>query len=368
MDSCESKKLALIRIWQIFKEYSDFNHPLTQEDIARRLEHDYGIVIERKAISRNISLLKEAGVEIESGRAGSYLSCRDFEDAELRLLIDGVLSSKFITAKHSKSLINRLCTLSNTYFKPSVKHIYSVDNWNKTDNKELFLNIEIIGDAIERNRQIAFNTGRYGMDKKIHKGYRFTGTPCAMLLNDQQYFLLFIWNLNEDDESEKLEYIAITCPMEEIMDVKILEDKIGIDPTRVEAFKNGMDIPKFLNEYSVRKDGIVFDDSSKVERVTFVCPETYIESAIRTFGHDIRILKAAPLECEELEDDVVWSLSLKKDNPVKISVKTTKYGALDFVLEKKYAIVISPPYIKEYVRHEIEHLNTIQQALSKAVE
>ena len=61
MESFEPKKLALIRIWQILKEYSDYDHPLTQDDIARHLENDYGIVIERKAISRNISLLKEAG-------------------------------------------------------------------------------------------------------------------------------------------------------------------------------------------------------------------------------------------------------------------------------------------------------------------
>ena len=80
MESFEPKKLALIRIWQILKEYSDYDHPLTQDDIARHLENDYGIVIERKAISRNISLLKEAGIEIESRRAGSYLEGRDFED------------------------------------------------------------------------------------------------------------------------------------------------------------------------------------------------------------------------------------------------------------------------------------------------
>jgi len=57
MDNLEPKKLALIRIWQIFHKYSDYDHPLTQDDIAEHLESDYGIVIERKAISRNISLL-----------------------------------------------------------------------------------------------------------------------------------------------------------------------------------------------------------------------------------------------------------------------------------------------------------------------
>ena len=81
MGSFEPKKLALIRIWQILKENSDYDHPMTQEDIATKLENEYGIVVERKAISRNISLLKESGVEIESRRAGSYLDRRDFEDS-----------------------------------------------------------------------------------------------------------------------------------------------------------------------------------------------------------------------------------------------------------------------------------------------
>ena len=128
MESFEPKKLALIRIWQILKEYSDTKHPMTQEDIAQHLNDDYGIVIERKAISRNISLLKEAGVEIESSRAGSYIDYREFEDAELHMLIDGVLSSRYITASRSKDLINRICGLSSKYFKSSVKHIHSVND------------------------------------------------------------------------------------------------------------------------------------------------------------------------------------------------------------------------------------------------
>ena len=138
MDSLEPKKLALIRIWQIFHHYSDCNHPLTQDDISRYLEKEYGISIERKAISRNISLLKEAGIEIETQKAGSYLAQRDFEDSELRLLIDGILSSRHITAKHTKDLIERPCSLSNRYFRSHIRNIYSVDEWSKTDNQALF--------------------------------------------------------------------------------------------------------------------------------------------------------------------------------------------------------------------------------------
>ena len=117
MNSLESKKLALLRILEILKKYSDENHPMTHQVIINKLINDYGIVIERKAISRNLSLLKEAGYDIESKGKGCYLENREFEDSELRMLIDGVLSSKYITASHSKNLINRLCNLSNVYFR-----------------------------------------------------------------------------------------------------------------------------------------------------------------------------------------------------------------------------------------------------------
>ena len=186
MDNLEPKKLAIIRILLIFEKYRDCDNPLTQEDIARRLEQEYGINIERKAVSRNISLLKEAGIGIESRRAGSYLDSRRFESAELRMLIDGVLCSKYITAKHSADLIDRLCGLSNQYFRSHVKNIYSVNEWCKTENQALFYNIEIIDDAIELGKQITFDYNKYGLDKKLHKSAFHTASPYQLLLHNQR--------------------------------------------------------------------------------------------------------------------------------------------------------------------------------------
>ena len=157
METSESKKLALLRILQIFQKYSDEKHPLKQEDIAKKLEDEYGILLERKAVSRYISLLKEAGFDIESGRYGSYLAERDFTDAELHVLIDAVLSSKHIAEGYSKDLINKLCSLSNENFRSHVKYILSVNDWDKTENKDVFLNIELVDEAIEQKCQIIFD-------------------------------------------------------------------------------------------------------------------------------------------------------------------------------------------------------------------
>ena len=185
MESLEPKKLALIRILQISQKYCDYDHPLKQEDIVRHLDDDYGIVIERKAISRNISLLREAGFEIESKRSGSYLGERDFTDAELRVLIDGVLSSKYISSKYSKDLIDKLCGLSNKYFRSHVNHIYTVGEWDKTENQALFYNIEIIDEAIEQKRQICFDYNKYGVDKRLHKTWTHNVSPYQLILHNQ---------------------------------------------------------------------------------------------------------------------------------------------------------------------------------------
>ena len=105
MESFEPKKLALIRVLQILERHSDSEHPIKHEKIVELLESEYGLTIERKAIGRNISLLNEAGYDIETTKKGSYLAERTFEDSELKLLIDGVLSSKNIRIKTNEKFI-----------------------------------------------------------------------------------------------------------------------------------------------------------------------------------------------------------------------------------------------------------------------
>ena len=165
--SAEPKKLALLRIWQILQRHSDYDHPMTQEEIIKYLENDYGIQMERKAVGKNIADLRDAGIDIGSCRAGSYIDSREFEDSELKLLIDGVLQSKHITARHSKDLIEKLCGLSNKYFRSHVKNVYSVNEWSKTENQALFYNIDVVDEAIASGKQVQYDYNKYGVDAKL---------------------------------------------------------------------------------------------------------------------------------------------------------------------------------------------------------
>ena len=317
MESLESKKLALIRIWQIFKEYSDYDHPLTQEDIANKLENQYGIVIERKAISRNISLLKEAGVEIESRRAGSYLETRDFEDAELHMLIDGILSSKHITAKHSKDLIDRVCGLSNKYFRSSVKHIHSVNDWSKTDNQALFYNIELIDSAIEQGKQIHYDYNKYGIDKKLHKSSQQYVSPYLMILHNQRYYLMAYseyWGNIVFHRLDRITNMTIT-------------DLTATPLRSVPGYENGIN-------YKDLSSTMPYMYTDKPERIEFLADVSIIDQIIDWFGDDVKFVK----DVDETKVKVI----------LKASPNAMEHWAMQYI---SFVEVTSPESLRERLKN-----------------
>jgi len=272
MESFEPKKLALIRIWQILKEYSDYDHPLTQDDIAEHLEREYGIVIERKAISRNISLLKEAGVDIESRRAGSYIEGRGFEDSELKLLIDSVLCSRHINSTHSADLIEKLCGLSNKYFRSHVKNIHSVKEWNKTENKALFYNIEMVDTAIEEGKQLQYDYNKYGVDKKLHKSSFQRVTPYLLILHNQHYYLMAHSSYWKDMVFHRLDRISNIS----------FYDKPIMPLRDVPGYENGIDYRKLSSTMPY-----MYTDTP--ERIQFITEDWMADQVIDWFGTDVSI-------------------------------------------------------------------------------
>ena len=272
MNSLEPKKLALLRILQILEQYSDYDNPLKQEDIARYLDRDYGIVIERKAIGRNIFLLKDAGYDILSDRRGSYLASREFGDSELRMLIDGVLASKYITARHSKELIEKLCSLSNKYFRSHVKNIWSVNEWSKTDNQALFYNIEIVDTAIEQGKQIAFSYNKYGADKKLHKTSDQCASPYQMILHNQRYYLIAC-----NEKWKNLGHYRI----DRITDIR-LTDEPATPLRSLPGHENGIDYKEYATSLPY-----MFTD--KPESIEFLAEPGIVDQVVDWFGENARI-------------------------------------------------------------------------------
>ncbi len=321
MESFEPKKLALIRIWQILKEYSDYKHPLTQEEIARRLENDYGIVLERKAISRNLSLLREAGIEIESARAGSYLDYREFEDAELHMLIDGVLSSRYITAERSKDLIERICGLSNKYFRSGLRHIHSVNEWSKTDNTTVFFNIEMISRAIERKKQIQYDYNKYGLDKKLHKSSEQRVSPYQTILHNQRYYLMAYSEALGSMVFHRLDHITNIA----------LADLRAIPLTQVPGYEKGIN-------YRELSSAMPYMYTDKPERIEFVADARIVDQIVDWFGKEAGFSKTEDKTKVRVE--------------IKASPKAMEYWALQYL---EHVEIIRPEALRVRIREALEN-------------
>ena len=320
MDCFEPKKLALLRILQIFQKYSDYEHPLTQDDIALHLQNDYGIIIERKAISRNISLLKEAGFEIESRRAGSYLECREFEDSELKLLIDGVLCSRHINPRQSLDLIEKLCKLSNKYFRSHVKNIHTVKDWNKTENPALFYNIELVDIAIEEGKQLQYDYNKYGPDKQLHKSSFQRVTPYQLILHNQRYYLMAYSAYWGNMVFHRLDRIS-----------KIrLYDRPAQPIREVPGYEGGIDYKKIAST-------MPYMYTDEPERICFVTEAWVVDQVIDWFGKDIVIQETAD------SDKVTVSLW--------VSPSAMEHWALQYL---NYVEVIEPAHFRQRLRANLE--------------
>lgn len=274
MDNMENKKLALLRILQILWQRSSEEHPLMQEEIISILSTDYGISVDRKTVSRNVALLRDAGFEIESSRKGSYLSQRLIEDSELRLLIDSVLASSHISPRHSRDLIEKLCSLASRHFRRHVKNIYSVNDWNKSESSSLFYFIEIVDDAIEMGKQISFDYNKYGEDKRLHRSASHTVSPYQMILHNQRYYLMAF--------NERWSNMGF-YRMDRISNMRILD--AGATPLRsIKGYEGGIN-------YKLLSSALPYMFTDTPEYITFIAEPWAIDQIIDWFGKDISIFK-----------------------------------------------------------------------------
>ena len=196
MPGGNNKKGKLLYLERFLREYTDQDHPATMEQILSWLEENE-IQAERKSIYEDLAFLRDAGVDVQSVRMGRstgyYLGRRDFELSELKLLVDAVQSSKFITENNSLSLIGRLEKLGSTHQARQLRRQVWVRGRIKSMNESVFKNVDRINAAIEGNRQILFRYFTWDRAKNRvlrRDGKRYSVSPWALLLDDENYYLL----------------------------------------------------------------------------------------------------------------------------------------------------------------------------------
>ena len=186
-----NNKTRILLILDILKKNTDEDHALKAADIIERINAE-GLKCDRKTLYDDIASLIDAGVDIIHEPGGGYkLLSRDFEDAEVKLLIDAVYSSKFISSQKTKVLAGKLKSLTSESQASSItRQLYSSDS--KTPNEDVLYNVDSLSRAIQDNRQVSFEYLVWGANKKlVTKGEKVRIlSPWALIWQDQNYYLM----------------------------------------------------------------------------------------------------------------------------------------------------------------------------------
>lgn len=191
--SMQKKKILLVM--KELLEKTDENHPLSMPDLILMLSEN-GISAERKSIYHDIEVLREFGIDIENRRekpAGYYVANRDFELPELKILVDAVQCTRFITKKKSDELIRKLENLASKSQAVQLQRQVFIVNRNKVMNENIYYSVDQIHTAISQNAKIRFQYFEWTVAKKTRlrrEGMFYEISPWALTWDDENYYMI----------------------------------------------------------------------------------------------------------------------------------------------------------------------------------
>lgn len=192
MGKVENQKKKILYVLKVLWEETDELHALSATQIANKVS-EYGIKCERKSVYADLDELAEFGFDLIRTRKGTYLASRQFELPELKLLVDAVQSSKFITEKKSDELIGKLGKLVSLSEGKQLKRQVLVKNRVKSMNESIYYNVDAISTAIEQDRQITFFYYAWNEKKEMllkKSGERYVISPWFLQWEDEKYYLV----------------------------------------------------------------------------------------------------------------------------------------------------------------------------------
>ncbi len=209
MAKSANQKLKLLYLLRFLMQNSDEAHPLSMAQIIEELANN-GISAERKSIYDDIEALCLFGVDIvqlKGKNGGYYIGERDFELPELKLLVDSVQSSKFITQDKTYKLIKKIESLASIYDGQLLQRQVFVTNRVKSMNESIYYAVDVISDAITKNRKIRYQYFEYTVEKERrlrHGGKFYEISPFSLIWDDENYYMLG-W----DSEAGKMKHYRV---------------------------------------------------------------------------------------------------------------------------------------------------------------
>lgn len=209
MAKSPNQKLKLLYLARYLMQHSDEEHPVSTAQIIEELARN-DISAERKSIYDDIEALRNFGVDIiqvKGKNGGYYIGERDFELPELKLLVDSVQSSKFITQDKTYKLIKKIESLASIYDGQLLQRQVFVSNRVKSMNESIYYTVDVISDAITQNRKIRYQYFEYTVEKERrfrHDGKFYNVSPFALIWDDENYYML-AW----DSDAEKMKHYRV---------------------------------------------------------------------------------------------------------------------------------------------------------------
>ena len=224
-------KLKILYLMQLLLEETDPDHPMNATQLCERMESRYDCSYERRTIYSDIGLLQDYGLDIKQlkGKSfGYYVEKRDFDLPELKLLVDAVQSSKFITKEKSEELIKKLENQTSHENARQLQRQVFIYNRIKADNDAIYKNVDAIHTAIRDNHQISFKYCEWTVKKELVRrkvGADYVISPQALSWDDENYYLV-----GYEAESDKIKHYRV----DKMQEIKVLKEaREGI-----EHFKN----------------------------------------------------------------------------------------------------------------------------------
>lgn len=286
-----NQKLKLYYLSRIMTELTDDEHMITMPEIQKALE-GYGVTADRKSLYDDMEALRVLGIDVIGEKVGRnfyyHVGSKQFEIAELKLLVDAIQSSKFITEKKSGDLIKKLTSMASKYEAEQLKRQVTVQGRVKTMNESIYYFVDDIHRAIADNRRLRFEYMKWNLEKKMepHREEPYIVSPWAMTWADENYYLIAY-----DEQAGCIKHFRV----DKMKNIRVLEER-----------RTGRDAFREFNLAKYAKMSFsMFGGERTPVRIAF-CND-YVGVMIDRFGRDIPIQQSSIPGWSETVVDVALS-------------------------------------------------------------
>lgn len=265
-----NQKLKMLYLLDILMKNTDENHPMSMKGIIDSLAK-VDVAAERKSIYSDIEELRKFGIDVETSTKGYYIASRDFELPELKLMVDSICASRFITEKKSRMLIEKIESLASRYEAGKLQRQVFIADRIKNVNESIYYTVDTISEAINKKKKIAFKYFDYTPEKtkKLRNdGKEYVVSPYSLTVCDENYYLI-----SHFPKYERLTHFRV----DRMCEINVL-DEMAEDAEKImgKGFSIGEYSKKIFNMYS-----------GESIRVSIKCHNSVINAVIDRFGEGV---------------------------------------------------------------------------------